>query len=276
VTAPDRVLWIGGPSGSGKSTAARLLARRHGFRWYSSDTRTWDHRDRAIAAGHPGAIAWEAMSIEQRNALSAQERRRLGHDRGPLTREDLAALPERPAVVADGTPFTPATVGPEPLRPPVHAVWLFADADVRAARTRSRGWGAAGTAEDLDRAREFAAELAETGGVMISTGDHHDPRQTVAAIEQVCADWLREQPAADSLEERRALIREGNAAIVAQYRAGLARPWSTAVPEQIVRAYDCECADPGCVELISLPLSAFPEPFGPEAPPVLAPGHRAR
>lgn len=73
----DHVLWIGGPSGSGKSTAARLLARRHGFRWYSSDTRTWEHRDRALAVGDPAAIEWEAMTTGERAALLVAEEQRL-------------------------------------------------------------------------------------------------------------------------------------------------------------------------------------------------------
>ena len=56
---PDfaHTFWIGGPSGAGKSTIARQLVRRWGLRLYACDTRTWEHRDRAIAAG-----------VEQRSA----------------------------------------------------------------------------------------------------------------------------------------------------------------------------------------------------------------
>jgi adenylylsulfate kinase-like enzyme len=38
------VLWIGGAPGSGKTTIATRLARRHGLRLYSADTKTWEHR----------------------------------------------------------------------------------------------------------------------------------------------------------------------------------------------------------------------------------------
>lgn len=94
------------------------------------------------------------------------------------------------------------------------------------------------------------------------------------AIERVCADWLTGQPRAVTIEDRRALIREGNPAIVGQYRTGLSRPWSTGDPAKTVRAYDCECAEPGCTALIDRAVTDFPEPFGPESPPILARGHR--
>ena len=41
---------------------ASLLARRHGLRLYSSDTRTWDHVDRLIAVGSGRAERWNATT----------------------------------------------------------------------------------------------------------------------------------------------------------------------------------------------------------------------
>ena len=60
------VLWIGGPPGAGKSSVATRIARRYGLRWYNADTRTWQHRDRALRAGNAAARRWEAMTPKQR------------------------------------------------------------------------------------------------------------------------------------------------------------------------------------------------------------------
>lgn len=52
-----QVLWIGGPPGTGKTAIATRIARRHGLRWYGADTRTWQHRDRALDAGMMRRVA---------------------------------------------------------------------------------------------------------------------------------------------------------------------------------------------------------------------------
>ena len=72
------VLWIGGPPGSGKTAVASRLARRYGLRLYSSDTRTWQHRDRALRAGNAAARRWEAMTPEERWQLGSAELRAEG------------------------------------------------------------------------------------------------------------------------------------------------------------------------------------------------------
>jgi replication-associated recombination protein RarA len=62
VRSLPNVLWLGGPPRSGKTTIARRIARRHGLRWYNADAHTWEHRDRALAAGSEPALRWEAMT----------------------------------------------------------------------------------------------------------------------------------------------------------------------------------------------------------------------
>jgi hypothetical protein len=75
---------------------ASLLARRHGLRLYSSDTRTWDHVERLIAAGSDAAVRWDATR-------PPRDRFALHHERGRLVREDLERLPDHPPAVAEGT-----------------------------------------------------------------------------------------------------------------------------------------------------------------------------
>src|SRR6266849_3584428 len=113
MTSLAHALWIGGPPGSGKTTIALALARRHGLRWYGADTRTWEHRDRALAAGNPAAARWESSTLAERwepatpTELLAMS---LHADRGAMVADDVARLPHSPLVVAEGTPIAPSLV----------------------------------------------------------------------------------------------------------------------------------------------------------------------
>jgi hypothetical protein len=111
--APLRhVLWIGGPPGSGKTTVATWLARRHGLRGYGADTRTWEHRDRALRAGNPAAIRWETLTPWERWAEppAALLEQSLHAVRGPMVVDDLRRLPASPLIVAEGSPLPPHVV----------------------------------------------------------------------------------------------------------------------------------------------------------------------
>lgn len=267
MAAPCHVLWIGGRSGAGKSTVARRLARRHGLRWYSCDTRTWEHRDRAIAAGDAAAVAWERLDPAQRFGLSAAETIRLTLDRSLMVLDDVEALPDAPAVVAEGTNITPSMVPDSSL-----AIWLIARPAVRADRDRRRGWGAAGDEVDLIHEQQLMAELERAAAPVIDTSDHPSSVETIRQLETIAAGWLATRPRARERRQRQALIHEGNAAIVNQYRYGMVRSGNTE-GKDLARSYDCECADPECLALVVRTLGSLPDPFTPSAAPILAPGH---
>jgi predicted kinase len=86
------VLWLGGPAGSGKTTLAKQITRRHGLRWYCADAHTWEHRDRALRAGNPKALCWEAVTPEERWVVAT-----------PAEMLELSIEPERLPMIVDAT-----------------------------------------------------------------------------------------------------------------------------------------------------------------------------
>jgi cytidylate kinase len=184
----SNVLWIGGPAGAGKTTAARLLARRHGLRRYSSDTQTWVHRDRALAAG---------VELPDRGPGSEY------YDRKPMIIDDLRALPAAPLIVAEGGPITPAMAKPER-----QAVWLLPSRDVQVARLHVRHQGAVPWSY-LHPMEPTLERLAQTSITTISV-DPLTVEETIAEIERVFADRIDKGPKAVTVEENRSLLRYAN------------------------------------------------------------------
>jgi hypothetical protein len=177
--------------------------------------------------------------------------------------DDLRALPRRPLVVAEGSPL-PAAAVPDRAR----AVWLLPTPEVQLAQLAVQGAGRG--------ARELALLLAET--IAREAYEHELPTlvvdgsrrvdATVAAVEELFADGLAAGPRAETATERRALLREANESIVAQVRGYYARPWADGDPDEVVRAFLCECGDPACDLGVEVAVGLA------VATPVLAAEHR--
>ncbi|MCX4581323.1 hypothetical protein OHB41_51185 [Streptomyces sp. NBC_01571] len=267
------VMWLGGAPGVGKTTVARLLARRHGLRWYNADAHTWEHRDRAIAAGHPAAIRYEESPIPDRWSAPMEERlaMSLHHERGPMVQDDLLALPTSPLTLAEGTPITPKVVGSG------QALWLIPTPELQRDRLDERDL-LPGVRELYQRlGDEITAEVKRFGGQMLVVDESWSLGEVVTKVESHFADLLAHGPVATSQLERRQLLRYANRAFVDQYQTFFTRSWARALgaTSDVVLSFSCECAQAGCEKQIDLAVSDFPQPPDDGSLPLLAPGHYA-
>src|SRR5262249_31836534 len=72
----------------------------------------------------------------------------------------------------------------------------------------------------------------------------------VAEVEARFGDALAAGPQAATLEERQALLRESNLAIVDQVRGYFARTWAKGDANLSVQEFVCECGAPHCTEIV--------------------------
>jgi cytidylate kinase len=249
----SNVLWIGGQAGAGKTTAARHLARRHGLRRYSSDTQTWVHRDRALAAG---------VELPARGPGAEY------YDRKPMIIDDLRSLPVAPLIVAEGGQISPAMAKPER-----QAVWLIPSREVQVARLRVRHrgevpWGY------LQAVEPTIKQLADTSITAIVV-DPLTVNETVAELERIFSHRIGEGPTAVTVEENRSLIRDANQALVNQYASRSTRPLTPIEPDNVVRTFDCECARRSCAALVDLTIGDAAAAVRSAPPTILATGHSA-
>ena len=243
-----QALWIGGPPASGKTTIARRIARRHGLRLYSADTRTWEHRDRALDAGTAAARRWESLPPAERWDAAPEElvAMSLHRERGAMVLDDLAALPPAPLVVAEGSPLPARAADPE------RSVWLLPTPDVQRARLSARGTTGGAAQLYASLADVIAREAAEHAVPALAVDGAQGIETMTAAVESRFAGAIAAGPRAETIADRQALLREMNDAIVAQVRAYHARPWAEGDPDAVVRAFVCECGDQACEQELDL------------------------
>ena len=195
------VVWVGGAPGAGKSTVARILTCKYGLRLYAADARTWVHRDRAVAAGNPAAQRWERLGpVERwREPTAGLVAMSLHRERGPMVLDDLATLPERPLVLAEGTAL------PAYAADAARAVWLLPTSEFQDAQLAARGTSD-GHARLYRALREVLAAEAREHGLPAVTVDGSGPvEDTVRRVEAVLAGPLHDGPHATDERERQEL-----------------------------------------------------------------------
>ena len=253
----EQPLWIGGPPAAGKTAVAVSLARRHGLRWYGSDTRTWEHRDRALANGSDAAQRFESLSPEERWSKPPSElvAMSLHRERLQMILDDVRALPERPLVVAEGTPITPTGVATGAIDAN-RALWLIPTRELQERRLLANGVGA-GQARLYQALRDLVEQEAEEQRAPVLRLDGIvGVEGVVAEVEARFAEALAVGPGAATLEERQVLLRESNLSIVGQVRGYFARPWANGDANLSVLEFVCECGDPRCTETVRLTVDA--------------------
>lgn len=252
------VLWMGGPPGAGKSSVAQRIARRHGLRHYNADTRTWQHRDRALRAGNAAALRWEAMTPEERWVGSSPDEMlemSLHGERGQMVIDDLRALPDAPLIVADGS-VLPAWAVSRGFAEPTRAIWLIPTPEFQRARLTEQGVAAGPTALYGLLRETIAREATQHDAPVLVIDGRQDVDEVVAAVEQRFAEALAAGSCAETRVERRALLREMNEAVVSQVRDRYDRAWAHGDAETVVREFVCECGDAACEATVLMPVGA--------------------
>jgi hypothetical protein len=183
--------------------------------------------------------------------------------------EDLAALPAQPGIVVEGTPLLPWLAAPH-VASPRHAVWLVPTPEFGQARLTERS-PLAGFLEssDPDRAAEnriarehvfteaIAAGARELGLPVVHVDGSRDLAATAAEVEERLGPALEGLPGAATAEERTALRREENAALLRQVLLHLEAHPTVRSAEGTGYEFACECGASGCDETVRLGVHEY-------------------
>jgi len=136
-------------------------------------------------------------------------------------------------------------------------VWLIPTPELQRARLAAQG--TSGGAARLYALLEdvIAREAAQHAVPTLLVDGARSVEETVAVVEGRFADAIAAGPRAQTTDERRALLREINEAIVAQIRAYHDRPWATGDADAVVRTFVCECGEAECEVELELPVGAI-------------------
>jgi hypothetical protein len=204
------------------------------------------------------------MTVDERRQATPTEifDMSLHRERGQMIVDDLRQLPSSPLIVAEGSPISPALVVERS-----RAVWLIPTPEFQHARLAERDLPPAPRRLYLLLAEEIEREAREQAVPILTIDVSRGVDDTVTNVEHLFADAVAKGPRAETISERRALLREANEAIAEQIRGYHARPWVDGDAELAVRTFACECGDTDCAASVDLPVGAF------AARPVLALGH---
>jgi hypothetical protein len=269
----SHVLWIGGAPACGKTTIARWLAHRYDLQSYNADAHTWEHHDRSLANGDPGATRWEALTSDERwlgmlPPEMAEFSLVMNAERFANIVEDVLALPRRPMVVMEGAPLLPWLVEKH-LAAPSSAVWLVPTPEFQRARLTERNVTTWNTTSDPPRAlanrierERLVSEAIERaaldrGYTVLRVDDSRNLDAMKAAVEEAFGEALVAGAHQVTPELLRAIRRSENETVFHQVRTYLERAPAAGSPESYAVPFSCECGRSGCELQPVLTIAAY-------------------
>jgi hypothetical protein len=180
--------------------------------------------------------------------------------------DDVRRLPTSPLIVAEGSTVPPDIIT-SGIADRSRALWLVPTPDFVHLRLEARDLPRGPYELYLLLATEIERATSKHAAPVLTVDGSRGVDEMVAAVEEAFAAAVAEGPRAETLAERRRLLRESNEAIAEQVRAYYARPWADGDAASVVRTFVCECGDPRCETDVELAVGAL------SVEPALAPGH---